>query len=67
MPQAIYHSGYLLGTIGTAAIAFICVYMMQILLKSHYELCKRKKVSNEHLFGEDKFNSNFIKKFCIGF
>lgn len=23
---------------------FICVYMMQILLRSHYELCKRKKV-----------------------
>lgn len=44
MPQAIYHAGWLLGTIGTVVIGLICVCSMQILLKSHYELCKRRKV-----------------------
>lgn len=44
MPQAIYHAGYLLGTIGTIVIGLIAVYCMQMLLASHYELCKRKKV-----------------------
>ncbi|XP_055311580.1 proton-coupled amino acid transporter-like protein CG1139 isoform X2 [Sitodiplosis mosellana] len=44
MPQAIYHAGWLLGSIGTVAIGLIAVYSMQILLSSHYELCKRRKV-----------------------
>lgn len=45
MPQAIYHAGYVLGAIGTAAIGILCLYCIQLLLESHYELCKRKKVS----------------------
>lgn len=44
MPQAIYHAGYILGSIGTIAIGFICVYSLHILLKSHHELCRRTKV-----------------------
>lgn len=44
MPQAIYHAGYVLGSIGTVVIGLIAVYCMQILLESHYELCKRRKV-----------------------
>lgn len=44
MPQAICHAGYILGSIGTIAIGLICVYSLQILLKSHYELCRRRKV-----------------------
>ncbi|XP_031629972.1 proton-coupled amino acid transporter-like protein CG1139 [Contarinia nasturtii] len=44
MPQAISHAGWLLGSIGTVVIGLICVYSMQILLKSHYELCKRRKM-----------------------
>lgn len=44
MPQAIYHAGFFLGSIGTVVIGLIAVYSMQILLASHYELCKRRKV-----------------------
>lgn len=44
MPQAIYHAGYVLGTLGVVVIGLIAVYCMQMLLASHYELCKRKKV-----------------------
>lgn len=44
MPQAIYHAGYVLGTFGVVVIGLIAVYCMQMLLASHYELCKRKKV-----------------------
>lgn len=46
MPQAIYHCGYLLGSIGTVAIGLIALYSMQILLRSHYELCKRREVAS---------------------
>lgn len=45
MPQAIYHAGYIIGSIGTVAIGLLCVYNMQMLLQAHYELCKRKRVS----------------------
>lgn len=44
MPQAICYAGYILGFVGTISIGLICVYSLQILLKSHYELCRRKKV-----------------------
>lgn len=44
MPQAIYHAGYVVGTIGTVVIGFISLYCMQMLLRTHYELCKRNKV-----------------------
>ncbi|XP_031630072.1 proton-coupled amino acid transporter-like protein CG1139 [Contarinia nasturtii] len=45
MPKAMYHVGYLVGSIGTIVIGIICVYCVQMLLKSHYELCKRRKIA----------------------
>lgn len=44
MPNAFHHSGYLVGSIGTIIIGIICTYCVHILLRSQYELCKRKKV-----------------------
>lgn len=44
MPQAFYHAGYLVGSIGTIVIGSIAVYCIQMLLTAHYELCKRRKV-----------------------
>ncbi|XP_055297031.1 proton-coupled amino acid transporter-like protein CG1139 isoform X2 [Sitodiplosis mosellana] len=44
MPKAIYHAGYITGTVGTISIGMICIYCVQMLLKSHYELCKRRKI-----------------------
>ncbi|XP_055297032.1 proton-coupled amino acid transporter-like protein CG1139 [Sitodiplosis mosellana] len=44
MPKAIYHAGYITGTVGTFLIGMMCVYCVQMLLKSHYELCKRRKI-----------------------
>lgn len=44
MPQAIYHAGYVVGPILTVVIGLISLYCMQMLLRSHYELCKRNKV-----------------------
>ncbi|XP_066147986.1 proton-coupled amino acid transporter-like protein CG1139 isoform X2 [Euwallacea fornicatus] len=44
MPLAFYHSGYVLGIIGTAFIGLLCTYCMHMLVRTEYELCKRKKV-----------------------
>lgn len=44
MPNAFHHSGYLVGAIGTIIIGIVCTYCVHILLRSQYELCKRKKV-----------------------
>lgn len=44
MPNAFHHSGYLVGSIGTIIIGIVCTYCVHILLRSQYELCKRKKV-----------------------
>lgn len=44
MPNAFSHSGYVIGSISTVIIGIICTYCIHLLLKSHYELCKRKKV-----------------------
>uniref|UniRef100_A0A8D8QK37 Proton-coupled amino acid transporter 4 n=1 Tax=Cacopsylla melanoneura TaxID=428564 RepID=A0A8D8QK37_9HEMI len=44
MPNAFQHSGYLVGTVGTLLIGFLCTYSMHMLVKCHYELCRRKKV-----------------------
>lgn len=44
MPKAFFHSGYLVGSIGTIVIGSIAVYCIQMLLTAHYELCKRNKV-----------------------
>lgn len=48
MPKAYYHAGYIVGSIGTIIIGSIAVYCIQLLLKIHYELCKRNKVCNTH-------------------
>lgn len=50
MPQAFYHAGYLVGTIGTIVIGSIAVYCIQMILVAHYELCKRKKVDSKFPF-----------------
>lgn len=44
MPNAFYNSGYIVGFVGTIIIGVICTYCIHMLLRSHYELCKRKKV-----------------------
>ncbi|CAH1119692.1 unnamed protein product [Phaedon cochleariae] len=44
MPLAFYHSGYLLGVLGTAFIGFLCTYSVHLLLDCEYVMCKRRKV-----------------------
>jgi len=44
MPRAIYHAGYIVGVIATIIIGLLCIYCMRILVRSEYELCKRKRV-----------------------
>ncbi|RZF40862.1 hypothetical protein LSTR_LSTR003372 [Laodelphax striatellus] len=44
MPNAFYNSGLIVGTIATFVIGFICTYCLHVLVRSQYELCKRKKV-----------------------
>ncbi|XP_014206469.1 proton-coupled amino acid transporter-like protein CG1139 [Copidosoma floridanum] len=43
MPKAFNNAGYLLGTVGTLIVGLICTYCIRILIKSEYELCRRKK------------------------
>ncbi|KAJ8865750.1 hypothetical protein PR048_033271 [Dryococelus australis] len=45
MPNAFYHSGYVVGVVGTIGIALICTYCIHMLVKSGYELSKRKRVA----------------------
>lgn len=47
MPNAFFNSGYAVGFVGTIVIGIICTYCIHMLLRSHYELCKRKKVSEK--------------------
>lgn len=44
MPNAFHHSGWVVGSIGTIVIGFICTYCIHLLIKAEYELCKRKQV-----------------------
>ncbi|CAG9856128.1 unnamed protein product [Phyllotreta striolata] len=44
MPLAFYHSGYLLGVIGTAVIGLLCTHCIQMLISCEYEVCKRRNV-----------------------
>lgn len=44
MPNAFHNSGYIVGAIGTIIIGIICTYCIHMLLRAHYELCRRKKV-----------------------
>lgn len=44
MPKAFSRSGYVVGFASTIVIGIICTYCIHMLLRSHYVLCKRKKV-----------------------
>uniref|UniRef100_A0A6M2DNG0 Putative amino acid transporter n=1 Tax=Xenopsylla cheopis TaxID=163159 RepID=A0A6M2DNG0_XENCH len=44
MPNAFHHAGYAVGIVGTMLIGALCTYCIHMLIKSQYELCKRKKV-----------------------
>lgn len=66
MPNAFHHSGYVVGSIGTIFIGIVCTYCIHMLLRSAYELCKRKKViltnQNVHFFSfvDEVFINLFI-------
>lgn len=44
MPQAFFHAGLISGTINTMLIGMLCTYCLHLLVRSQYELCKRKRV-----------------------
>ncbi|KAH0948889.1 hypothetical protein HN011_005914 [Eciton burchellii] len=44
MPKAFYNAGYVVGLIATIIIGLLCTYCMRILVRSEYELCKRRRV-----------------------
>nr|XP_018900084.1 PREDICTED: proton-coupled amino acid transporter-like protein CG1139 [Bemisia tabaci]XP_018900092.1 PREDICTED: proton-coupled amino acid transporter-like protein CG1139 [Bemisia tabaci]XP_018900100.1 PREDICTED: proton-coupled amino acid transporter-like protein CG1139 [Bemisia tabaci] len=44
MPKAFSNAGYLLGIIGTLAVGALSTYTMQMLVRSEYELCKKRRV-----------------------
>lgn len=44
MPYAYSKAGYLVGVFCTALIGIVCTFCIHILLRSHYELCKRNHV-----------------------
>ncbi|XP_046389900.1 proton-coupled amino acid transporter-like protein CG1139 isoform X2 [Ischnura elegans] len=46
MPLAFMHSGYILGIIGTIIIGLICTYCVHLLVKSQYELCRKRRVAS---------------------
>ncbi|KAF5294462.1 hypothetical protein FQR65_LT01588 [Abscondita terminalis] len=46
MPKAFSNSGYGLGIVGTLFIGVVCIYCIHILIKSEYELCKRRKIGS---------------------
>uniref|UniRef100_A0A336LI99 CSON003694 protein n=1 Tax=Culicoides sonorensis TaxID=179676 RepID=A0A336LI99_CULSO len=46
MPNAFHNAGYIVGTVGTVFIGFICTYAIHVLISAEYEICKRKKVGS---------------------
>ncbi|XP_077301655.1 proton-coupled amino acid transporter-like protein acs [Arctopsyche grandis] len=44
MPQAFFNAGLISGTINTILIGVLCTYCLHVLVRSQYELCKRKRV-----------------------
>lgn len=52
MPHAFHNAGYVVGTISTIIIGILCTYCVHMILRAHYELCKRKQVRNRR-FTED--------------
>ncbi|KAG4078285.1 hypothetical protein HA402_012995 [Bradysia odoriphaga] len=46
MPKAFSNSGYVVGTVGTIVVGIITTYCVHVLVKIHYILCQRTKVSS---------------------
>ncbi|XP_073974092.1 proton-coupled amino acid transporter-like protein acs [Rhodnius prolixus] len=44
MPDAFHNAGYVVATVGTIVIGFLCTYTIHILISTEYELCRRKKL-----------------------
>ncbi|XP_032673005.1 proton-coupled amino acid transporter-like protein CG1139 isoform X2 [Odontomachus brunneus] len=44
MPRAFFNAGYIVGLIATFVIGVFCTYCMRILVRSEYELCKRRQI-----------------------
>jgi proton-coupled amino acid transporter len=44
MPKAFENAGYVIGVIGTITIGLLSTYCIRVLIKSEYELCKRRKI-----------------------
>lgn len=52
MPIAFARSGYIVGFVGTVVIGTIYTHCIHMLLRSHYELCKRKKVNAVNIYNK---------------
>lgn len=63
MPNAFLNAGYAVGFAGTIIIGIICTYCIHMLLRSHYELCKRKKVFALYI-NLLKFNLTNVTRYC---
>ncbi|KAG8232777.1 hypothetical protein J437_LFUL013257 [Ladona fulva] len=46
MPNAFYHAGWAIGIAGTVLIGIICTYCVHILVKSQYELCRKRRIGS---------------------
>ncbi|XP_048505508.1 proton-coupled amino acid transporter-like protein CG1139 isoform X2 [Athalia rosae] len=46
MPKAFDNAGWAVGLIGTLLIGLLCTYCIHLLLKSEYEMCRRKKIAS---------------------
>lgn len=44
MPEAFKYAGYVVGTVGTALIGWICTMAVHMLVDSEYELSKRRRI-----------------------
>lgn len=44
MPNAFVNAGLVIGTVGTVLIGILCTYCLHVLVRSQYELCKKKRV-----------------------
>ena len=51
MANAFNDSGYVVGVIGTVIIGVLCTYCIHQLIRSEYELCKRKRVPSLNYVG----------------
>ncbi|XP_063701499.1 proton-coupled amino acid transporter-like protein CG1139 [Culicoides brevitarsis] len=46
MPNAFHNAGWLVGSVGTIFIGFVCTYAIHVLIAAEYEVCKRKKIGS---------------------